>query len=364
MKLVLTLVCRDEEDIVDAMLAFHLNVGVDFVIATNHASSDGTRGILDRYAREGFARVVDVTGDEFRQSEWVTRMARLAATDFGADWVINADADEFWWPRARDLKDVFDHLPQRYGILRAPSRFFVPQLDSDAFFAERMTYRFAPDAPINSPSSPFRPTAKVAHRADAGISVGIGNHEISGTRLVPLRGWYPIEVLHFPLRERDQIVRKYEAVRNALPGERVAGGHITRTVDAATEGWVEDVLRSYGADAGVVADGVESGAIVLDTRLRDALRGLAGVERLPSPGEEQPSFGPSDRGGALALPRPSVVEDVRYAAETAALAEADQIRALRRFDELEGRVTDLERRPGARLVRALKRVARRQGEVS
>src|SRR5206468_3258567 len=69
MKLVLTLVVRDEADIVDAQLAYHLNAGVDFVLATDHASTDGTLDVLHRYEREGHLRLFDVAG-EMRESEW------------------------------------------------------------------------------------------------------------------------------------------------------------------------------------------------------------------------------------------------------------------------------------------------------
>ena len=81
MKLVRTLLVRNEADIVDAQIAFHLSAGVDFVIATDNRSDDGTTEILERYERAGFLRLLREDGDDMRQDEWVTRMARLAATD-------------------------------------------------------------------------------------------------------------------------------------------------------------------------------------------------------------------------------------------------------------------------------------------
>ncbi len=47
-----------------------------------------------------------------RDGPWRTDMARLAATDFGADWVINTDADEFWMPSGGTLKEVLASVPE------------------------------------------------------------------------------------------------------------------------------------------------------------------------------------------------------------------------------------------------------------
>ena len=115
MKLVMTLLARDEADIVESWLAFHLNAGADFVIATDNRSEDGTTDVLERYAREGHVHLIREPGEDLRQDEWVTRMARLAATEFAADWVINSDADEFWWPRGRRSPRCSPRSPSATG---------------------------------------------------------------------------------------------------------------------------------------------------------------------------------------------------------------------------------------------------------
>ncbi|HSI98232.1 MAG TPA: glycosyltransferase family 2 protein, partial [Gaiellaceae bacterium] len=77
MKLVMTLIARNEADIIDAQLAFHLNAGVDFVVATDHGSTDGTTEVFERHAGEGHLHLIREEGD-YHEAEWRTRMARLA----------------------------------------------------------------------------------------------------------------------------------------------------------------------------------------------------------------------------------------------------------------------------------------------
>ena len=143
-----------------------------------------------------------------RQDVWVTRMARLAAVEYGADWVIHSDADEFWWPRGGTLKDVLATVPDRYGVVRGCWRHFLPRPDDGAFFAERMTVRLATPAHPGEKSTIFHAHQKVAHRARRDAEVERGNHNADGSGLVPLRAWHPIEVLHFSFRSVAQLERK------------------------------------------------------------------------------------------------------------------------------------------------------------
>ena len=333
MKLVMTLLARDEADVIDAQLKFHLNAGVDFVIATDNLSQDGTTDILESHARDGHLHLILEDSHYLQQAEWTTRMGRLAATDFGADWVIHSDADEFWWPRGESLKDVLASIPARYGIVRALLRHFVPRPDGGPF-AERMTARMSAQAPINDPRSLFRPNLKVVHRADPDVTVSIGTQRLIESPLVPLRGWYPIEFFHFPVRSLEQCRRKYEH-QLVAPGQ-TPSPYYDRVQTFLEEGRIDEFYESLVVDDDALERGLHDGSLVIDTRLRDALRAL-------------------DEGKQVTFPRPTVVDEAAYAVDVAALGEADVVRLQRRLDTLEQRLLKLERRPLVRVARQLLR---------
>lgn len=323
MRVVMTLLVHDEVDIVRDQIAFHLAAGVDFVIATDHRSSDGTTEILESFERDGRLRLLREDAEAVRQSEWVTRMARLAATEHGADWVINSDADEFWWPRGGSLPELLGAVPRELGAVRAVVRPFAPRA-GEGWFAERLTARLALTAAINDPGSAFRHVAKVAHRAHPGVVVEQGNHVVSGVDLPLLPNWFPIELFHFPLRSAAQLERRQ---RSRWPGS--LRGDLARAQRAFARGAGASVLSRTALDDDAVRRGLAQGSLVEDTRLREALLALrAGDTR-------------------LRLPAPSAAADVSRAVDGACFAEAQSVRLQRRADELRRRVGARERRYGS-----------------
>jgi hypothetical protein len=341
MKLVLTVLARDEADIIDAQVAFHLNAGVDFVVATDNNSRDGTTDILKAYEREGVLRLIEEPAEGLRQGEWVTRMARLAASELDADWVINSDADEFWWPRGESLKNVLAAVPPQYGIVHAFWRSFVPRPDDDRFFAERMTVRLSQHAPINDPSSFYRPVTKVAHRADANVVVGRGNHGLVGSPLRALTTWHPIEVLHFPQRSRAQWAHKVDLQGAAFTKhiERAGTGYHLTSYSALQRGRIDDQYAAMVVDDEAVERGLRDRTVVEDTRLRDALRTLRLV---PARACERSYRVPAEAETALDFSAALAADEAAYAVEAAALSEADAVRIQRRVDALEQRLNAVE----------------------
>ena len=327
---------RDEADIVEAHLSFQLNAGVDFVIATDHRSQDGTREVLEAFARQGHLMLMSQDERQFEQSTWVTRMARLAATEYHADWVINSDADEFWWPRARTLKEVLAAVPERYGVVYAPICNFPPQRGDGPFY-ELMTVRVAQHAPLNNPLGRYRPSMKAAHRGSPSVVVHRGNHEVdrAGERL---RSWHPFEVLHFPDRSPEQAARKYANMVAAWPvGGREPGAFVVAAHNAMERRGVETAFGRLALTEDDLSRSSDYGVLARDTRLRDVLRRL--VHRLENQVSREP------------LRPPTPLDNARHAVESSALVEADLIRIHRDVDDLRRRVMKIERRREPRRTR-------------
>jgi len=336
MTLVMTLLARDEADVIDSWLSFHLNAGADFVVATDNRSQDGTTDVLERYARDGHVHLIREDGEDLRQDEWVTRMARLAATDFGADWVINSDADEFWWPRGPSLTRVLETIPPRYGTVGAFLRTFAPRPDGEGSFAERLTVRFSALAPINDPASLFKPIRKVIHRGHPQIQLTRGNHAVIDCPFDPLRGWFPVEVLHFPLRSLSQCAHKAQLQGNAWRNiDRAPTAYHAQMFEALETGAIADYYATQVVSDEEVEHGAAAGRLVVDTRLRDALRRLEAGS------------------GPLEFETPTLVDEATYAVEAAVLGEADVVRLQRRLDELEHRLASIELSLPNRMYRKL-----------
>jgi Glycosyl transferase family 2 len=265
----MTLLVRDEEDVLEANLAHHFAQGVDFVIATDNGSVDGTVAILEAEERAGRLRLIHEPEDTYAQHRWVTRMARLAAAEHGADWIINNDADEFWFAREGDLASTLAAVPdgtdvvvaQRYNLVARPEG--RPQTIRQA---QPRQHPGLGDGPL---------PPKVAHRADPEVSVLQGNHEVEGLPGSSVDDGR-IEILHVPVRSYAHFANKiakggaaYE--RNTeLPAEV---GHQWRRLHAhQQDGTFDDEWQKLLLTDAQIADGLADGTLVDDPRLAALLR--------------------------------------------------------------------------------------------
>ena len=95
---------RNEADILEPNIRYHLALGIDRILAIDNGSEDETPRVLSCLARSlpvGWCR----RAGEFRQSDLLSDLALEAYLE-GADWIVPIDADEFWHSRGRPLREI------------------------------------------------------------------------------------------------------------------------------------------------------------------------------------------------------------------------------------------------------------------
>jgi len=281
MRFVVTVMVRDEVDIIAAMIEHHVAQGADLIIATDNGSVDGTTEVLQQYADLG---VVELHHDPvFRKQQYavVTAMARRACTEHQADWVVNADADEFWVPCVRDLtlRSALEAIPLSLNAFTVPVTNLVGPPAMRGSGIDRLVWRDqrTPEQ-LHAVGIYAQPTDDVVHRGDPDVKVAQGNHFVSLKSTGQPDAAHALEVLHLPWRSWEQFEQKvantgrsYEANPTLRPSTNHHGMADYRRHLAGRLWYAYLVRQPLERD---LVGGEPAGAWILDPWLRDHLHGL------------------------------------------------------------------------------------------
>ena len=210
MSLVLTLLVRDEADIIADTIEAHLALGVDHIVATDNGSQDGTLDILNEYRRAGVLHLIREPPSDFSQGLWVSRMARIGYQEYGASWLIHADADEVFLPAGGvQLKEHLKSVDKNVTVMRIRRHDFIP-FERPVKESPLLEMIYRKKESLNSTGNPLPP--KVIHRGAPGVRVMQGNHQVRGLRLGQPRADEMVSVYHYPIRSFAQLCSKAQNI--------------------------------------------------------------------------------------------------------------------------------------------------------
>jgi len=197
---------KNEADIIEETIQTLVAQGIDQILVADNNSTDATREILERLARDLPIIIVDDPLVAYWQAEKMTRLAQVA-TSLGASWIVPFDADELWFGEgSRTVAEVLRSTSAT--IVTATWWQFLPVNEQDGVgFAQRHGYRQLKPEPYK----------KLAFRANWLARIGLGNHWVD---LPDMREQAGLRIAHFRYRSREQMVRK---IRDGVAGLRAGG---------------------------------------------------------------------------------------------------------------------------------------------
>ncbi len=270
-RLIMTLLVKNEADMLEAHLRFHKAMGVDAFIVTDNNSTDDTPHIIEKYVQKGWiVAAIEERGDNYAQKRWVDRMVWLAKRKYGATWVINADADELWYAPSGCLKTEMQQTTA--NVLECDMRCVYPE-EGKSFETWKHTVSVVPHEALSrfdlSIYSLFaRQNKKVMHRTAGYIQISMGNHKV--TMLPRRKANSEVRIYHYNIRGREHFMQKMinggeQLERNP---SKHGGRHWRYFYDCHKAGRLADEYRRViGQDH--FADLQQAGYIHVDTTIAD-----------------------------------------------------------------------------------------------
>ena len=252
----MSLLVRDEANLIAQNISFHARLGVDCFVVTDNGSVDGTRDILEQLRRDFPIAIIDEPEPAMRQDEWVNRMARTAAETFGADWIVNGDADEFWLPANGSLKSA---ITPDAAVLYCPRVNMLAtreQVEAPDYAFHRNVLRVSrpyDNSPFHRPPWELSRTPVVMTTIGRKVmcslhglrGVGYGNHDAihDGTSAHSS----DVLIYHFPVRTFPEFLTKVINHGTSLENNPAIpphiGWHVRRWFALYREGLIEEEYR-------------------------------------------------------------------------------------------------------------------------
>ncbi|WP_082515139.1 glycosyltransferase family 2 protein [Methylobacterium sp. Leaf112] len=283
MRLLMTLLIRNEIDIIADFLTYHLAQGVDFIVITDNGSTDGTLDVVARFVPTGRVCLLVEEDQDYRQYAWVTRMARLARDLLKADWIINSDADEFWHAAGGNLKQVLAQASA--DVLMVRRRNMIPPEEGSGrdVLADGTLAVLAPVADRSRSKLIRTVSAKAVCRADGFVSICQGNHEATYDRPVTQADEPRLTIYHYPIRTYAQfeakVIQGGAAYARNTEFDRSVGGHWRRWYATWEAGGLraayDAIVLDPAARAAAVAEGILGDDDTLARHFRSRVRSRA-----------------------------------------------------------------------------------------
>lgn len=204
--LVMTLLVRNEERLLDYNIRFHLAQGVDFIIATDNGSTDKTHDILMKYQKQGVLHVIDEPAITYDQVNFVGRMIEIARDVYHAEWVMNVDADEFWYSDYGNIKKDLYLLREYNTVYPRMIHIIPPKPDTDC----EKDFLLNTNATLDFWNARL---TKCLHKTEDFLYIFAGNHDVAFLHKKPVR-YDGLTIFHYPVRSFAQY-----KIKTRLAGE-------------------------------------------------------------------------------------------------------------------------------------------------